>query len=48
MYYGRHNVSRKSVNHLWLIDFIAWRYFTPRRDVAQVLEFMKLSTLSDA
>ena len=27
--YGRHNVSRKSINH----DFIAWRYFTPRRDV---------------
>ena len=31
--YGRHNVSRKSINHLWFIDFIAWRYFTPRRDV---------------
>ena len=31
--YGRHNVSRKSVNHQWFIDFIAWRYFTPRRDV---------------
>ena len=30
--YGRHNVSSKSVNHLWFIDFIAWRYFTPRRD----------------
>ena len=28
--YGRHNVSRKSINHLWFIDFIAWRYFTPR------------------
>ena len=26
--YGRHNVSRKSI-----IDFIAWRYFTPRRDI---------------
>ena len=25
--YERHNVSRKS------IDFIAWRYFTPRLDV---------------
>ena len=23
-----HNVSQKSVNHLWFIDFIAWRYFT--------------------
>ena len=21
------------VNHLWFIDFIAWCYFTPRRDV---------------
>ena len=31
--YGRHNVSRKCVNHLWFIDFIAWRYFTLRRDV---------------
>ena len=31
--YGRHNVSRKSINHLWFTDFIAWRYFTPRRDV---------------
>ena len=31
--YGRHNVSRKSINQLWFIDFIAWRYFTPRRDV---------------
>ena len=26
---GRHNVFRKSVNHWWFIDFIAWRYFTP-------------------
>ena len=32
-YNGRHNVSRKSVNHLWFIDFIAWCYFTSRRDV---------------
>ena len=32
-YYGRHNVSRKSVNHYWFIDFIAWRYITPRRNV---------------
>ena len=24
--YGRHNVSRKSVNRQWFIDFIAWRY----------------------
>ena len=32
-YNGRHNVSRKSINHEWFIDFIAWRYFTPRRDV---------------
>ena len=31
--YGRHNVSHKSIILLWLIDFIAWRYFTPRRDV---------------
>ena len=31
--YGRHNVSCKSINHLWFIDFIAWRYFTPRGDV---------------
>ena len=27
-----HNVSRKSVNHLWFIDFKAWRYFTPKRN----------------
>ena len=31
--YGRHNVSHKSISHLWFIDFIAWRYFTSRRDV---------------
>ena len=31
--YGCHNVSRKSINLQWLIDFIAWRYFTPTRDV---------------
>ena len=31
--YGRHNVSRKSINQEWFINFIAWRYFTPRRDV---------------
>ena len=31
--YGCHNVSSKSVNHKWFINFIAWRYFTPRRDV---------------
>ena len=31
--YGRHTVSRKSINHKWLIDFIAWCYFTPRRDI---------------
>ena len=30
---GRHNVSPKSINHEWFIDFIAWRYFTSRRDV---------------
>ena len=30
--YGCHNVSRTSVNHLRFIDFIAWHYFTPRRD----------------
>ena len=34
--YGRHNVSRKSINHWWFIDFIAWRYFTPRRDVIMI------------
>ena len=26
--YGHHNVSLKSVNHWWFIEFIAWRYFT--------------------
>ena len=31
--YGRRNVSHKSINHLWFTDFIAWRYFTPRREV---------------
>ena len=31
--YGRHNVSRKSVIHYCFINFIAWRYCTPRRDV---------------
>ena len=31
--YGRHNVSRKSINHKWFIDFIAWHYFNPRHDV---------------
>ena len=32
-FYERHkNVSRKSINHKWFIHFIAWRYFTPRRD----------------
>ena len=31
--YGRHNVSRKTINHWRFIDFIAWRYFTPRCDV---------------
>ena len=31
--YGRHNVSRKSINHWWFIDFIAWCYFTPRHGV---------------
>ena len=31
--YGRHSVSRKSINHWWFIDFIAWRFFNPRRDV---------------
>ena len=28
-----HNVTRKSVNHLWFIKLNAMRYFTPRRDV---------------
>ena len=31
--YGRHNVSRKSVNHQGLIDFITWLFFNLRRDV---------------
>ena len=31
--YGRHNVSLKSFNHKWFIYLIAWRYFTPRRNV---------------
>ena len=31
--YGRHYISRKSINHSWFTDFIAWRYFTSRRDV---------------
>ena len=30
--YGRHNISHISVNHWCFIDFIAWRYFTPRRN----------------
>ena len=34
--YGSPNVSRKSVNHLLFIDFIARRYFTPRRDVIMI------------
>ena len=32
-YYGRHNISSKSINHKWFIDFIAWRYLNPRGDV---------------
>ena len=34
--YGHHNIFRKSVNGTtcgWFINFIAWRYFTPRRNV---------------
>ena len=27
--YGRHNVSRKSINYNRFIDLIVWRYFTP-------------------
>ena len=27
--YGRHNVSWKSVNHWWFIDFIAWHFLHP-------------------
>ena len=27
--YGHHNVSGKSVNNLWFIDCIVWRYFNP-------------------
>ena len=23
----------KSLNHKWFINFIAWRYITPRRDI---------------
>ena len=30
--YRGHNISHKSVNPYWFIDFIAWRYFTPRCD----------------
>ena len=42
--YG-HNVSRKSLNHKWFIDFIAWRYFTPRRDDATSYDKYIYSTL---
>ena len=38
--YGRQNISRKSVNHLWFIDFIAWCYFTPRHDLIWLLEIL--------
>ena len=31
--HGRHNVSQKSTNYQWFTDFIALRYFIPRRDV---------------
>ena len=31
--YGRHNVSRKSINYLWFINLIPWRCFTPRLNV---------------
>ena len=41
--YGRHNVSRKSINHWWFINFIAWRYFTPRRDVMLAEHFFSFS-----
>ena len=34
--YGRHNVCRKSVNYKWCMDFIVWRFFTPRRDVIMI------------
>ena len=30
---GHHNISSKSVNHKWIINFIAWRYYTPKCDV---------------
>ena len=36
--YERHKVFRKSISHKWLIDFIAWRYFTPRRGVIMTNE----------
>ena len=35
-WYERHNVSRKSVNHQWFIDFIARHYFTPGGDVIMI------------
>ena len=31
--YRRHDISRKFINHKWFINFIAWCYFTPRRNV---------------
>ena len=34
--YGHQDVSSKSVNHQWFIDFIEWSYFTPRRDVIMI------------
>ena len=27
------DVIRKYVNHKWFMDFIAWHYTTPRRDI---------------
>ena len=31
--YGRHNLSHKSINHKWLMNFIEAGYFTPRHDL---------------
>ena len=40
--YGRHNVSRKAINHKWFIDFIAWRYFTLRRARRHMIIYSKM------
>ena len=40
--FGRHNVSRKSINHSWFTDFIAWCDFTPRRTSYDKLYYRKI------